>query len=432
MPKQKYWYVPMKKNRFTGIRGRLFCGLPAIVAAFLFASCDHWEPAAAVLWTDRPEFAVYAGYFNSSQDKFKIETRYSASIAQGLTGAKDCPDIVIGSWLKSASTRSFFKPLDYFFKKGINSDTFYSQLLSLGKIDGKQYLLPVSFNIPALAFSKSNSQMFSNPFTITGKEIMEAAKSYNRESNGVFTQMGFSPSWDDEFIFVTATLFNAGFREAKPLEWDQAALEESLQYIRDWIAWSNTNTAMEDDFFFKYFFVPQTRLAVSGRILFCYLESSDFFTLDSGQQDSLDFRWIAGEDGTIPLVENTTYYGISRNSRAKKAADAFTLWFFREDTQRLLLEESKRRGMNEILFGIGGGFSAMRSATEHIFPRYYPGLLGHMPPDAALTPPNILPHNWMTLKREVILPYLRSRIRGENNGGLDRRLAEWLRISRNP
>jgi ABC-type glycerol-3-phosphate transport system substrate-binding protein len=430
----------MKKNRFTGIRGRLFCGLPAIVTAFLFASCNR-DPAAAILWTDRPEFAIYAGYFNSSQDKFKIETRYSASIAQGLTtaqgltGAKDNPDIVIGSWLKSASTRSFFKPLDYFFKKGINSDTFYSQLLSLGKIDGKQYLLPVSFNIPALAFSKNNSQMFSNPFTITGKEIMEAAKSYNRESKGVFTQMGFSPSWDDEFTFVIATLFNAGFREAKPLEWDQAALEESIQYIRDWISWSNTNTIMEDDFFFKYFFVPQTSLAISGRILFCYRESSEFFTLDGEQQGNLDFRWIAGEDGAIPLVENTTYYGISRNSRAKKAADAFTLWLFREDTLRLLLEESRRRGMSELLFGIGGGFSAMRSVTEHIFPRYYPALLGHMPPDAALTPHNILPHNWMTLKRQIILPYLRSRIRGENdagNGGLDRRLTEWLRIGRNP
>jgi hypothetical protein len=191
---------------------------------------------------------------------------------------------------------------------------------------------------------------------------------------------------------------------------------------------------MEDDFSFKYFFIPQAGLAISGRILFCYLESSEFFTLSGEQQESLDFRWIAGEDGAIPLVENTTYYGISRNTRAKKAADAFTLWFFREDTQRLLLEESRRRGMSETLFGIGGGFSAVRAVTEHVFPRYYPGLLGHMPSEAGLTPPNILPHNWTAIKRQVVLPYLHDRIRGENggtngNGGLDRRLAEWLHIN---
>jgi hypothetical protein len=133
-------------------------------------------------------------------------------------------------------------------------------------------------------------------------------------------------------------------------------------------------------------------------------------------------------------VENTTYYGISRNTRAKGAADAFTLWFFREDTQRLLLEESRRRGMSETLFGIGGGFSAVRTVTEHIFPRYYPGLIGHMPSESGLMPPNILPHNWMTIKRQVILPYLHDRIRGENgsanaNDSLDRRLAEWLHIN---
>jgi hypothetical protein len=92
--------------------------------------------------------------------------------------------------------------------------------------------------------------------------------------------------------------------------------------------------------------------------------------------------------------------------------------------------------MTETLFGIGGGFSAMRTVTEHIFPRCYPGLLGHMPPEAALSPPNILPHNWMAIKQQVILPYLHDRIRGENGAAtvpdLDRRLADWLRINRDP
>ncbi|MDR1352860.1 MAG: hypothetical protein LBK05_06215 [Treponema sp.] len=428
----------MRKPCFSETFGS---GLPrkllVILAAFLLASCGFWEPHSAILRTDRPEFAIYAEYFNSSQDEYRIETRYTASLTQGLAGAGDSPDIVVGSWLKSASTRSLFRPLDYLLKKEINGDAFYSRLLSLGKIDEKQYLLPVAFNIPALAFSGSNSSLLPGLFVISPGEIKETGRAYNRESGGAFTQMGFSPSWNEEFIFVTATLFNTGFREAEPLDWDHQALEESIRYIYAWINDANTNNAnannanMENDFAFKYFFIPQPKLAISGRVLFCYLESSEFFTLAGEQQDSLDFRWIAGNDGTIPLVENTTYYGISRTTRAKKAADAFTLWFFREDTQRLLLEESKRRRMNETLFGIGGGFSAMRTVTEQVFPRYYPGLLGHMPPEAALSPPNILPHNWMAIKRQVILPYLHDRIRSGNGAAdLDRRLADWFRINR--
>jgi ABC-type glycerol-3-phosphate transport system substrate-binding protein len=416
----------------------------ALPAAILLVSCGFLEPDTAVIWTDRPEFAVYVEYFNSSQDDYKIETRYFESPAQRLTNTRDYPDIVVGSWLKSASTRILFKPLDYLFKgEAISGEAFYPRLLSLGRIDEKQYLLPVSFNIPALAFSRNNSRLLSNLFVIELEEIKEISKAYNAESRGVYTQMGFSPSWSDEFLFVAATLFNTGFRESEPLAWDQAALEESIHYIRNWIAEANTNTGMGDDFSFKYFFVPLEKLAISGRILFTYLESSEFFTLAEEQRNNLDFRWMAGEDRTIPLVENTTYYGISKTTRAKKAADAFTRWFFEEDTQRLLLEECRHIRMNETLFGIGNGFSAMRTVTEQIFPRYYPDLLGHMPPEAALSPPNILPHNWMAIKHRVILPYLHSRIRTEDEdsdavvntavtpANLEHQLAEWFRTNRN-
>jgi ABC-type glycerol-3-phosphate transport system substrate-binding protein len=409
-------------------------GVLGVAAAFLCASCGFWESGTAVVWTDRPEFAVYAEYFNSSQDEYKIETRYFESPAQQLANTLDYPDIVVGSWLKSASTRVLFKSLDYLFKnETMNSDVFYPRLLALGRIDEKQYLLPVSFNIPALAFSRNNGRLLSNLFVIGLEEIKEIGKAYNVEVKGAYTQMGFSPSWNNEFLFVTATLFNTGFREAEPLAWDQGALEESIRYIRNWIEDANTSAGLEDEFSFKYFFVPPAKLAISGRILFTYMESSGFFTLTGEQRDSLDFRWISGADGTIPLVENTTYYGISKTTRAKTAADAFTRWFFREDTQRLILEESRRLRMNETLFGIGNGFSAMRTVTEQVFPQYYPGLLGHMPPEDALSPPNILPHNWMAIKHRVILPYLHGRIRETGNATVDleRQLAEWLRVNRN-
>ena len=89
--------------------------------------------------------------------------------------------------------------------------------------------------------------------------------------------------------------------------------------------------------------------------------------------------------------------------------------------------------MIETSFGIGGGFSALRPVTEQIFPRFYPDLLGHMPPENFLTPSNILPGNWLILKERVVLPYLHDRARQPDREGiypLERRLADWQRVNR--
>ncbi|MFP3041226.1 hypothetical protein LQZ19_05330 [Treponema primitia] len=400
----------------------------------LLGSCSFQSSNTAVLWTDRPEFALYAEYFNASQGAYKIETRYFESPSRKLTDNDgDFPDIVAGSWLKSTSTRTFFRPMDNLFKKDrVSKDSFYRQLLDLGNIDGKQYLLPVSFNIPSLIFAQDKGELLSSPFTLSLEEIKNLGKSFNVINNGVYSRMGFSPSWDDDFLFVSAVLFGASFREATPLEWDQEALEKALAYIESWISDANTGIQAEDDFSFKYFYDPPAKLVISGRILFFYMLSSDLFTLPQERWTNLDFRWIAGED-TIPISEDMVYYGIYRNSRARAAAEAFTQWFFREDTQRLILEAGKNNRLNETRFGIANGFSALRTVTEHVFPQFYPALLGHMPPGSYLSPPNILPRNWSSLKERVIFPYLHERIRSTNRGdirSLDRRLTDWNRLNR--
>jgi ABC-type glycerol-3-phosphate transport system substrate-binding protein len=408
-----------------------------IVSAFcaVFVSCGSWRSDTAVLWTDRPEFAFYAEHFNAGQDRYKVETLYFESPAQKLTEGGEYPDIAAAEWLKSASTRTLFSSLDSIFdgEGGISKSSFYPRLLSLGSIDGKQYLLPVAFNIPALVFAGDRGSSMSNPFTIDMEEIMEKGKAYNVETNGVYTRMGFSPSWDDEFLFITATLFNTGFREGSPIAWDPLALERAVTWIQSWIAGANTSIQAEDDFAFKYLYEPTAKLVSSGRILFAYMDSSRFFTLPQERRAALGFRWIA-EKEIIPLDERTVYFGIHKKTKARKAALAFANWFFQTDTQRLLLESGKQKRLNETSFGISGGFSSMRTVTEQIFPQFYPSLLGHMPPESFLSPPNILPRNWTAVKERVILPYLRERIRRssrEEIRSLEKRILEWYRLNRN-
>ena len=408
----------------------------ALILALVLASllsCAVFESDTVVLWTDRPEFALYGEYFNAAQNRYKVEIRYYEAPAQRLVETGEYPDIVAASWLNSASIRSLWRPLDDLFKKdGLDETAFYQKLLAVGKIDNRQYLLPVNFNIPAIIFARDFTQTYTNPFTIEMDEIKERGKAFNAEARGVYTKMGFSPSTNDEFLFLAAILFGAGFREAAPIAWESQALEQSVRYISEWIAEANNGVQMEDDFSFKYFFDPPDKLVNSGRILFTYMDSSRFFTLSEERRTNLDFRWISSRE-MIPIDEWGVYYGIHKRTRALGGAKAFTRWFFTTETQKLLLEAEKSKRTTELSFGIAGGFSAMRTVTEQVFPQFYPDLLGRIPPENYLSPPSILPRNWISVKERVILPYLRDRIRSSSRDevrALDRRVSDWYRLNR--
>ena len=396
-------------------------------------SCSFTSSNCVILWTDSPEFALYGEFFNASQDKYKVEIRYFESPVNKLNEQGEYPDIVAASWLKSASARTSFRSLDSIFNKdGLNPADFYPRLLAMGSIDGHQYLLPVNYNIPAMVFARDYSRLHSNPFTIEMEEIKEQSKAYNVLTRGVFSRMGFSLSSNDEFLFVAAILFGAGFREASPIAWDSQALEQSITWIKSWIAEANTGIQAENDFAFKYFYDPPDKLVNSGRILYTFMDSSDFFTLPEERRTNLDFRWIAAKQ-MIPLKEWGTFYGIHKKTRSLKAAKAFTKWFFTAETQRLLLGMSKNTRLHETSFGIAGGFSAMKTVTEQVFPQFYPALLGRIPPESFLSPPNTLPRNWNAVKERAILPYLRERIRHptrEEVRSLERRISDWYRLNR--
>ena len=404
-----------------------------VLVLISFVSCDIYNPTRAILWTDRPEFAFYSEFFNSSQEKYKIEVLFFESPAYKLTESTEYPDIVAASWLKNSTTMLLFKPLD----KILSDDdpkrsSFYPRLLSFGRIDNKQYLLPVSFNIPAVIFTRDFSQTTSNPFTIEMAEIREQGKAFNRTSNDVYNRMGFSPSSNDDFLFLAAVLFGASFREASPIAWDPQALSQSITWIQQWIREANTSIQMEEDFTFKYFYNPPDRLVSSGRTLFMYMDSANYFTLPEERRMNLDFRWIVSKE-MIPIDEWITCYGIHKKTKSGKAAEAFTKWFFKDETQKLLMEAGKNRRMNETSFGIAGGFSAMKTVTEQVFPQFYPDLLGHIPPENSLSAPNILPRNWMQIKERVLLPYLRERVRHSSQDEvrpLERRISDWYRLNR--
>ena len=400
--------------------------------AVIFISCGNSRDI--LIWTDRPEFALYGEYFNAVQSQYRVSVRYiklpGAELA--ITNQSNTPDIIVTSWLKNASTEANFRPLNNLFGNNrLSREIFYPSLLDIGMIERNQLLLPVSFNIPALIFSREREHSLSNQFTIGFDEIKNLGGAYNVYNRGSYTRIGFSPLWNDNFLFMTAVLSGTSFREANPLAWDSAALEHSMVFINDWTNEINTNTQADEDFTYRYFFEPPERLIQSGRILFSYIESSDLFTLSEENKNQLDFRWVMEQD-RIPVMEDSVYLGIPKRARSHRGAGVFIQWFFSADTQRLLLEYSRINRINENSFGICGGFSALTSVTEQIYPLFYPELLGRMPPSDNFSLPNILPGRWAEIKERVVLPYLHDRARAESAediSTLERRLLDWMRLN---
>jgi ABC-type glycerol-3-phosphate transport system substrate-binding protein len=396
----------------------------------VFTSCGGGRNVQ--IWTDAAEFALYADYFNSIQNQYRVSVRFIEFPAAELN-TTNVPDIVASSWLKNASTGSIFRSLDNLFGPSkLSRSIFYPRLLAIGRIERNQFLLPVSFNIPAMIFSRDMEYELSNQFTIDFDEIKRLSGSYNVLTRGAYTRMGFSPLWNDNFLFTVAVLQGASFREAVPLAWDSSALERSMVFVNNWTNEINTSVQAEEDFIFKYFFEPPQRLIQSGRILFSHMESSDLFTLSEDNKSNLDFRWIM-EQNRIPITEDSIFLGIPRRAKSPRAARAFIQWFFNVENQRSLLEFSRNNRINENIFGICGGFSALSPVTEQIYPLFYPELLGRMPPSDNFILPNILPGNWVAMKNRVVLPYLHERARNDSNENitsLERRLSDWLRLIR--
>ena len=329
---------------------RIIKCLVLLFVLILILSCGGTKTAQ--IWTDRPEFAVYGELFNTSQTQYKVSIKYYENLDQELEKTGNTADIIVGSWLKNAATGVYFRSLDNLFGANkLSRDIFYSRLLSIGRIERNQYLLPVSFNLPALIFSKDNNLELSNSFTIDFSEIKFLSKDYNVINRGAYTRMGFSPLWSNDFLMTVAVLSGTSFRAASPLTWDTDALERSMDFVNNWTTEINTSNQAEEEFTFKYFFEPPERLVQNRRILFSYMDSSNFFTLNEESKNNLDYRWIM-EQGRIPINEDIVLIGIPKRAKSAKAARAFIQWFFTTENQRLILEYCIETRVSENVFGI--------------------------------------------------------------------------------
>ena len=402
----------------------------ALCAALCFG-CAQERNKPVVIWTDRPELALCAELFNARQTDGRAVVVYKPSLAGALPPAKDedAPDLIIGSWLKETRLKKHFLPLEGLFgRKSLNPATIYPHLLAYGAVGARQYLLPVSFNMPLVMFSMRNAHRIPDDYILAPDVLRDTAAAFNVQNDkGIYTNMGFAPSWNADFLYVVAKMNGLVFREKKgAYQWDDGLLTQTVDYLKDWTAEKNTSTTAEQDFAFKYLYMSGYRQVESGRCLFVYSSSDALFSIPDDQLDDIDFRWIA-RDAVVPVKDDIVMMGIFRHSDNTRAAQAFAIWLMQEETQRAILERTAQMQLSMRTFGIAGGFSAVRSVNERVFPSYYRPLLGNLPDGTAINPPPPFPPRWYSFKERVVIPYLRdvTSTANEQTPSLEERVAAW-------
>lgn len=404
--------------------------------AITLTGCSEKSEKRLVIWTDNSEFAQYLEVYNEYH-KTKAVMVYKENLAASLPPARDeaQPDVIIGSWLRNAKTKKNFMPLNFLFERRyLTSHDFYTTLLNAGKYRSKQYLLPVCFNLPAMIFSAENKELVENSYTITLDQLRKAGAAFNRQNKkGSYTAIGFAPQSSTEFMYTVAKLQNADFREEKngSIQWNNENLQKTISFLNKWITEENSSTQTESDFVYKYLSVTPDKRVSSGRTLFSYVTSDSLFLFSTEQMNKIDFRWLS-YNGEIPIEDSFTTMGISTRAEHHAEAAEFISWFFSADSQRQLIERKKRMNLDNMKFGIAGGFSAIKSVNENILPVHYTRLLSNIPDSDSFHVYARKPSDWERIKEKVIFPYIEESVAavpGKKTATIEERYSELKKLS---
>jgi ABC-type glycerol-3-phosphate transport system substrate-binding protein len=377
-----------------------------IIFFLSLTGCNLLKSKAITLLTDRAEMAAYVEHFNGLGQDYRVEIAYTKKPELILGENGKTADLIIGSYLNSPLFMEQFEPLDKLFTRNrIDREAFYPELLDRGRLNKKQVLLPISFNLPAVFFKPEVIDSTLPGMLIPLAALREQGAEYNRLKEDRFIRMGFSPLWEERFLYLNAVLWGTSFNESggEELAWDQEAMQKALDYSRIWINQDNRGVDKNIEFVNRYLYEPMVKLVEEERVLFYLTSSAEFFSLLEGKGEERDFRWLSHED-RIPVEEEILFIGIPGNAKNKKSALVFLEWFFAPDTQQEILKVNHRKRLK--VFGIGNGFSALQKVNELIFPQAYAMLIGHIPAAKMLSFPQNLPSDWREIKSQVIFPWL--------------------------
>ncbi len=380
-----------------------------------------------VIWTDQPAIISYIENFNTSRKSVKAELVYKKDPADEIRKTKIHPDLVISSSLNSVRVIENFSKINSLFRKdGVSRDIFYKELLEKGMHERRQVLIPVSFNLPALMFRKGEVSYNISNFVLTRKNLIDISTDFNSKNKSL---LAFSPRWNKEFLVHVSSLYGAGFEETETgrLSYNMENIEKSLSFVRSFIETTNRGIGNDLAFEDKYLYKPAENLLDEGKIFFYFTELRNFYETNQQERTNLNFRWTS-KDNYIMANEDIIYAGIPKHAENKKGAINFLEWFFDHKTQQSLMESAKEKRARS--FGICMGFSSIKSVNEQVFPKHYPLLIGHIPPEDILKFPKPHPVEWEKIKNDVIANWLyKESSNSETKTSLEGAVKNWYKLN---
>ncbi len=381
-----------------------------VFAVLIISGCGYFARHTVTLCTDRAEFSAYSEAFNVSQDEFLIEISYRSNPIESVLRKEINPDLIISEGLSDPNVLDHFEPLSGLFRdERIDPKDFYQDLLSLGRREKTQFILPLNFDLPTVVFRNRSFQQEHNGLLIPLDAMRKLASEYNEVVKEQLKKEGFSPFWNEDFLYYTTMLFNAEFRTdgSSYIKWNEKSLFEGIDFLQSWVAEENGGYEKDREFKEKYMNMPEYRLLEDKHILFYFTDMKSFLKIPQEKREDLEFRWLSKE-GKIHVLENILFVGIPRGGKNKKGAKLFLEWIFTPAVQMQIMEINRFKRLLGV-FGIANGFSSLVEVNEKALPQpqFYPLFLGHIPSSEMLSFPSRLPHDWSASKDEVVKPWLR-------------------------
>ncbi|MBN2439903.1 MAG: hypothetical protein JXJ04_01100 [Spirochaetales bacterium] len=390
----------------------------------LLCGCLFINTRKVILVTHKPEILAYAEAFNATQNKYHVEVVYAAEPDSVLLGKGEPADVIIGEWLASPSYMQKCESVNSLLnQKKVDANLFYAELLRMGKLDKEQRVLPLSFTLPCIIFDKKKrSTLFSDIF-VPIDAMKTSSLLYNSAKGTRLLKMGFSPLWNDDFIYLTSILFGSDFRKGvdKNVTWNVDPLLKATAFLKNWINEIPGGYSAERMFSKKYLTTPPYQLIKEEKILYYFLESEDLYKIPQEKFEYLDFGWLSYEN-KIAVTDNILFIGIHKRGRNKDGGKAFISWIFNPVTQEKLLEINHFKKLDGV-FGLAGGFSSLKEVNITLLPQHYPLFVNHIPLSESLIFPGEFPDNWQRVKTEQVKSWLNEAITREN---FDKKLEEQL------
>ncbi len=371
------------------------------------------------LWSQTPEILPYVDRFNSNQDKYKVEVSYVASPAEELIPSQTVPDLVLSERLSAPRCAAKLENLAALLHgNGLDEKQFYRDLFRLHQFQNATVALPFAFDLPVIVFRKDSFPK-GLPARISLDDLKIAAQAYVKISKTKPVALGFSPIWNQDFLFDTATLFGVDFHaeQGRTLVWQDKQLDDWLAYLTDWCETKNGGFSVESEFVKKYLYgapyrllqerIPQDKKTDFHRINFYCGLASDFFAIPGVNRENLEMAWMS-RNGRIPVDVGVLFFGVPRGADNRGGAYEFLKWVLTSGAQKGIIEENERK--NPLSFGVAGGFSSLMDINEQVIPLHLPLLKGRIPSEKELVFPGPLPETWEKLKNETVLPWLFGRL----------------------